>query len=94
MLNINQELSIIVKTARVQKNISQRELSRRTGVDNNTISKIEKGTRKKPNIISLIKIGDVLDINIGTLMKVSGYSEKEIKIFNMGGVYFVFQKEK
>ena len=59
-----------------------------------TISKIEKGVRKKPNVISLIKLSDVLDIDIGKLLKASGYSKNEIQVFFMGGAYVVFQKEK
>lgn len=91
---INNNLSVIIKTARETLKISQRELSRRSGVDNNTISKIEKGVRKKPNVISLIKLSDVLDIDIGKLLKASGYSKNEIQVFFMGGAYVVFQKEK
>ena len=87
-------LAVIVKTAREKIKISQRELSRRTGVDNNTISKIEKGIRKKPNVISLIKISNVLDIDFSKLLKASGYSKNEIQVFFMGGAYVVFQKEK
>lgn len=87
-------LAVIVKTAREKIKISQRELSRRTGVDNNTISKIEKGIRKKPNVISLIKISNVLDIDFSKLLKASGYSKNEIQVFFMGGAYIVFQKEK
>lgn len=87
-------LAVIVKTAREKIKISQRELSRRSRVDNNTISKIEKGVRKKPNVISLIKLSDVLDIDIGKLLKASGYSKNEIQVFFMGGAYVVFQKEK
>ena len=91
---INDNLAVIVRTAREKIKISQRELSRRSGVDNNTISKIEKGIRKKPNVISLIKLSEVLDIDIGKLLKVSGYSKNEIQVFFMGGAYVVFQKEK
>lgn len=91
---INNNLAVIIKTARETLKISQRELSRRSGVDNNTISKIEKGIRKKPNVISLIKLSEVLDIDIGKLLKVSGYSKNEIQVFFMGGAYVVFQKEK
>ena len=87
-------LAVIVKTAREKIKISQRELSRRSGVDNNTISKIEKGIRKKPNVISLIKISNVLDIDFSKLLKASGYSKNEIQVFFMGGAYIVFQKEK
>ena len=91
---INNNLSVIIKTARETLKISQRELSRRSGVDNNTISKIEKSVRKKPNVISLIKLSDVLDIDISKLLKASGYSKNEIQVFFMGGAYVVFQKEK
>ena len=52
----NKTLASVVKNAREKIGISQRELSRRTGIDNNTIAKIEKGERKKPNVLSLRKI--------------------------------------
>ena len=52
----NESLSKLVREARIIKKISQRELARRTGVDNNTISKIEKGNRLKPNILRLKKL--------------------------------------
>ena len=91
---MNNNLAVMVRTAREKIKISQRELSRRSGVDNNTISKIEKGIRKKPGVISLIKLSDVLDIDISKLLKASGYSKNEIQVFFMGGAYVVFQKEK
>lgn len=40
-------LASLVKEAREKINISQRELSRITGIDNNTIAKIEKGRKKE-----------------------------------------------
>ena len=52
----NKTLASVVKSAREKLGISQRELSRRTGIDNNTVAKIEKGERKKPNVLSLRKI--------------------------------------
>lgn len=39
----NKTLAGVVKEAREKINISQRKLSRITGIDNNTIAKIEKG---------------------------------------------------
>lgn len=42
----NKTLANVVKEVRKRINISQRELSRITGIDNNTIAKIEKGKRK------------------------------------------------
>ena len=61
--------------------MSQRELSRRTKIDNNTISKLENGTRIKPNILILMKIGIELSIDICELMRLSGYSCKDIDLF-------------
>ena len=72
-------LANVVKEAREKLGISQRELSRRTGIDNNTIAKIEKGERKKPNVLSLRKLSTVLRIDIAKLMKLAEYNEEEIK---------------
>ena len=71
-----------VSTIRMEIGISQRELSRRTGVDNNTIAKIEKGERKKINILSLKKIAYALGIVPDELLKLGGYTDEEIKLAN------------
>ena len=76
----NISLATLVKEARLNKEISQRELTRRTGVDNNTISKIEKGERKKPNILILKKLAIELELDFEKLMKLSGYTNDEIAI--------------
>ncbi len=57
-------LASVVKIAREKLGISQRELSRRTGIDNNTLAKIEKCERKKPNVLSLRKLFMVLGIDV------------------------------
>ncbi len=72
-------LASVVKEAREKLGISQRELSRRTGIDNNTISTIEKGERKKPNILSLRKLSVVLNLDYRNLMELCDYSKEEIK---------------
>ena len=72
-------LASVVKEAREKINISQRELSRITGIDNNTIAKIEKGERKKPNVLSLKKLSSVLNLSLEMLMKLCEYSEEEIE---------------
>ena len=78
----NMSLATLVKEARLNKKISQRELTRRTGVNNNTISKIEKGERKKPNILILKKLSLELELELDfeKLMKLSGYTTDEIAI--------------
>lgn len=71
-------LASIVKSAREKLGISQRELSRRTGIDNNTLAKIEKDERKKPNVLSLRKLSIVLKLNFEELLKLADYSEEDI----------------
>lgn len=75
----NKTLASVVKEARETLNISQRELSRITGIDNNTIAKIEKGERKKPNVLSLKKLSSVLNLSLETLMELCEYSKEEIE---------------
>lgn len=72
-------LASVVKIAREKMGISQRELSRITGIDNNTIAKIEKGERKKPNVLSLKKLSSVLNLSLETLMELCEYSKEEIE---------------
>jgi transcriptional regulator with XRE-family HTH domain len=71
------DLGNLVKNAREKKGLSQRELSRQTGIDNNTISKIEKGSRKKPNLLSLTKLSKILELDLGLLLQYSGYSKED-----------------
>ena len=76
----NKTLASVVKSAREKLGISQRELSRRTGIDNNTVAKIEKGERKKPNVLSLRKISFLLNLDLEELLKLAGYSEQDIEV--------------
>jgi len=75
-------LASLVKDAREKLGISQRELSRRTGIDNNTLAKIEKGERKKPNVLSLRKLALILDLSLDELMKLANYDESEFNIIS------------
>lgn len=75
----NKTLASVVKEAREKIDISQRELSRITGIDNNTIAKIEKGERKKPNVLSLKKLSSVLNLSLEDLMELCDYSKEEIE---------------
>ena len=75
----NKTLASVVKEAREKIGISQRELSRITGIDNNTIAKIEKGERKKPNVLSLKKLSSVLNLSLADLMEPCDYSKEEIE---------------
>lgn len=90
----NETLASVVKEAREKLGISQRELSRKTGIDNNTIAKIEKGERKKPNILSLRKLSVVLNLNYTKLMKMCDYSKEEIKAIADNNYYSLAVKPK
>ncbi len=73
-------LSEIIKKARVKKDISQRELSGQTGIDNNTIAKIENDSRKKLNALSLKKLAFVLNLELFELLVLSGYTKNDIDL--------------
>ena len=73
---MSKSLADTIKRAREKQGISQRELSRRTGIDNNTISEIEKGERKKPNAFSLKLLSMELNIDIKVLMTLCGYNDE------------------
>lgn len=77
----NIELSTLIKTAREKKGISQRELSRRAGINNAEISRIENGKRVKPNLFVLNGLSRELKINFIDLMKKANYSKDEIDTF-------------
>ena len=89
-------LAEAVSTSRKKLGITQRELSRRTNIDNNTIAKIEKGERKKPNVLSIKKLSFALDIDSDVLLKLAGYNKEEIKIANddVGISAFVKRNDK
>lgn len=77
----NKTLASVISSAREKIGISQRELSRRTGIDNNTVAKIEKGERKKPNTLSLIKLSKELNIDLKLLLELSGYTKEDAIMF-------------
>lgn len=76
----NKTLASVIKSARERIGISQREVSRRTGIDNNTLAKIEKGERKKPNVLSLRKISFLLNLDLEELLKLAGYNDQDIEV--------------
>lgn len=74
----NNILSKIIKSRRLDMNLSQRELASRMKCDVKTISEIEKGIRRKPKIATLEKLAEELYIEIEDLLGYAGYSDEEI----------------
>lgn len=75
---MNTELAILIKETRTKNNLSQRELARKIGIDNATISRIENGSIKKPAIDILIKLSNELNIDINILLNLCEYNVQEI----------------
>ena len=51
-----------IKSIRIQKGVSQMELSLRSNLSQSFIANIEKG-KKQPSVITLIKIATALEVN-------------------------------
>ena len=66
---MNNKLGDSIRNRRNQYGLSQSELSRLSGVDRTTISKIENGERKTPMVSTLNKIFKVLDMDIYDVME-------------------------
>lgn len=69
------ELRILIETARIKKGISQRELSKQTGISRSTLNDLINGKIKKVDIDALRKIAEALDMSLQELVKVAGYDE-------------------
>lgn len=71
-------LAIVIKEARENIGISQRELARQIGVGNNTIARLENGERKTTNALTLRKISSALHLDYLELLKMAGLDRKSV----------------
>lgn len=71
-------LADIVKTSRLERNLTKRELARLLGVSHTTIIDIENEAIKETSIPILIKLSKYLDIDFEVLLRLSGYSNEII----------------
>jgi transcriptional regulator with XRE-family HTH domain len=69
-LNFMSDVVSKIIIARNEKNISQRDLAKLTEIEQSTIARIET-MKTIPRIDTLIKILDVLDMQIQTIQKIS-----------------------
>ena len=66
-----------IKTIRINKRVSQMELSLRSNLSQSFIANIEKG-KKQPSVLTLIKIADALGVNPQDFFpETAKYSSKE-----------------
>lgn len=75
MNNNQNNLKLLLYTAREMKGYSQRKLARQIGIHHSTLNDIENGRIKKIDIEVLRKISKELDINLDFLLKAAGYNE-------------------
>jgi HTH-type transcriptional regulator, competence development regulator len=69
----------ILKELRRNKNISQRELADKVGVDFSYISKVENDRLGAPSAETIIKISNILDMPSEILLSYSGKVSDEMK---------------
>ncbi len=75
MNNNQNNLKLLLYTAREMKGYSQRKLARQIGIHHSTLNDIENGRIKKIDVEVLRKISKELDINLDFLLKADGYNE-------------------
>ncbi len=68
--SLSKKIGKKIKLERIKKEFTQENLALDSGLDRNTIWKIESG-RVSPTIDSLEKIAKALDIDFNTLMDIS-----------------------
>lgn len=69
-------LAEVLKRKRIKLGLSQRELGRLSGVSHTEIFRIENGERLEYNLTILLKLCDILGINIIELLIATGYLSK------------------
>ena len=60
-------LGAAIRSARVERGISQEELAHRSGIDRSYMSSIERGNQN-PGIVSAIRIARSMDMTVTELM--------------------------
>ncbi len=69
----------LIRSARLNRGLSQKQLGDRCGLDNATISKIEVGTTKSPpRVETLETIAFELDLNVDELIAASGRVDQDL----------------
>lgn len=80
---MNNNLNRILKSTRLEKDMSLRQFSEYLGISHAYLSKLEKGTDPRtgkeiaPTMDTLMKISDSLNININTFLEMCGFINKK-----------------
>jgi len=68
----------IVRTGRLQKGLSLRDLADRTGIDYSRLSRMETGTRPAPDLASLRELSRTLDLDLSDLLVAAGTAREVV----------------
>lgn len=72
---VNNSLAEVIKNAREINGYSQRQLAKELNISNSELSRIESGSRQKPDTEILTKIANILGLSLRDLLKLAGYDE-------------------
>ena len=78
ILSEKQTLADIILSTRKKLNLSTRDLAEEFNINKSEISKIENGKRLKPNILTLGKLSEALNLQLEMLMELAGYENNEV----------------
>ena len=67
-----------IKAARLKKNLTQKQLSERTGLSQAYINELENGKKVNPSIIVLDKLAAALGVCLTEILEDEGSSAEEI----------------
>ncbi len=68
----------IVRTGRLEKGLSLRDLADRTGIDYSRLSRMETGTRPAPDLASLRELARSLDLDLSDLLVAAGTAREVV----------------
>jgi len=69
MENMLTDLPNRIRQVRTDRGITQRELSKMSGVSYSTLTKLETGIIKKPSLVVIFKITKALDMKLDDLIE-------------------------
>lgn len=68
-------IELFIKKIRIEKNLTQEELSQKSGISESYISELENNL-KMPTILTLCKLAEALEVDITKLYK---YTSKQVR---------------
>ena len=80
MSEAENSLGFLIRQARNQYGLSQRQLAHLIHMDCAELSRIEAGKRKKPNLLYLKGLAEVLNLDLILLMQRAGYDQEAISL--------------